>query len=292
LKGLVSQANVLARIGSLGGFYGVDLSAMQSALGALGPALAHHAMVTIPATFDRVEVTTRVARDRLDALCNLDQLRRLGKLVPDARELDLEIDSAGTMTVRALGTRHVAADSELLANFGVGTLALDTLRDCAAHLGPPFAIADREQLTGRDWLFGFAQRNASDSDRATARMQLLTVARKLGATAPQCNLVDGLHDSLAKDRDSYAVLAISPEQTTLQLAVRWQNVRWETVIRMMLGFHPKSDAGKKLGELAGAADAEHAAAIELTLGPTEPPAMRVAVTLTLTGAGAAPASAR
>jgi hypothetical protein len=288
LKGLVSQANVLARIGSLGGFYGVDLSAMQSALGTLGPELVHHAMVTVPATFDHVAVTTRVARDRLDPLCNLDQLRRLGKLVPEARELDVEIDSSGTITVRALGSRYVPADSELLANFGVGTLALDSLRDCAAHLGAPLAIADREQLDGHDWMFVFGQRNATDSDRATARAQLLTVARKLGATAPQCNLVDGLHDALARDRDSYATLAISPEHTTPELTVRWQDVRWETVIRMMLGFHPKSDAGKKLGELAGAFDAEQAAAIELALGPIEPPAMRVAVTLA--GAAAAPAS--
>jgi hypothetical protein len=279
VKGLVSQANVLARIGSLGGFYGIDLSAMQSALGLLGPELAQHAQVMIPATFDRVAVTTRVARSRLDDVCNLDQMRRIGKLIPGVREVDLEIDSAGSTMVRALGSRYVPADSELLANFGVGTLALDSLRDCAAHLGAPLAIADREQLSGHDWMFVFGQSNATDGDRATARAQLLTVARKLGATGPQCNLVDGLHDMLAKDRDSYATLAISPEQTTLQFSVRWQDVRWETVIRMMLGFHPKSDAGKQLGELAGAFDAEHAAAIELALGTAEPPAMRVAVTL-------------
>jgi hypothetical protein len=278
LKGLVSQASVLARIGSLGGFFGIDLAAMQSALGSLGPELAQHVEVSVPATFDRVAVTTRVARPRLDELSNLDQMRRLGKLIPEVREVDVEVDSAGATTVRALGSRRIAADSELLASLGVGTLALDSLRDCAAHLGTPLAIADREQLVGHDWMFVFGQHNATDSDRATARAQLLTVARKLGATGPQCNLVDGLHDALAKDRDSYATLGISPEHTTLQLVVRYQAVRWETVIRMMLGFHPKTDAAKKLGELAGAFDAEQASAIELQLGPTEPPAMRVAVT--------------
>jgi hypothetical protein len=278
VKGLVSQANVVARIASLGGFYGIDLAAMQSALGTLAPELVEHAMVTIPATFDRVAVTTRVARARLDGLCERDQLRRMSKLAAEARDLDFEIDSTAATTIRAIGSRFVAADAEQLASFGVGTLALDTLRDCAAHLGTPLAIADRVHAGTPEWLMYFGQRNTTDGDRAATRAQLLTVARKLGATGPQCNLIDGLHDALAKDRDSYATLTISPEHTTLALSVRWQDVRWETAIRMMLGFHPNSDAGKKLGELAGAFDAEQAAAIELGLGPTEPPAMRVAVT--------------
>jgi hypothetical protein len=280
VKGLASQANVLARIGALGGFYDVELDSLDELLGTLGPELAHGATVTVPVTFDRIAVTARIARDRLDGVVDREQLRRLGKLAPDAREVEIEVETAApelTRTVFVPGSRDVASDCEQLTRFGVGTLALDSVRDCAAHLGIPFALSDRARRGTQEWLLHFALRNRSDAERATTRAQVLTVARKLAATAPQCNLIDGLHDMLAKDRDSYATLVISPELTSPRLVVRWQYVRWKTVIRMALGFRPKSDAGKKLGELSGAFDAEEAAAIELVLGPAEPPVMSVAV---------------
>jgi hypothetical protein len=46
---------------------------------------------------------------------------------------------------------------------------------------------------------------------------------------------------------------------------------------MAIGFQPHVDAGAKLGELSGAFDAEQVHALELVLGPEEPPVMRVAV---------------
>ena len=281
MKGLVSQANILARIGALGGIYDVDTTALHQVLATLGPELSRATTVTVPITFDRLAVATQVTRERLADLVSRDQLRRLGKLAPDARHVELEIEADGSQlvrTVRASGRRSLAADCELLAGFGVGTLALDSLRDCAAHFGIADGISERWRRGGPEWLLHFARDNRNDEARATTRAQILTVARKLAATPPQCNLIDGLHDMLAKDRDSFATLEISPDQTSLQLAVRWQQLRWETVVRMAIGFQPKLDAGSKLGELSGAFDAEQAAALELVLGPQEPPVMRVSVT--------------
>lgn len=284
MKGLAQQGTALARIASLAGFYDIDLAPVAELLAKLGPELAETTVVGVPVTFDRLAIFARVERTRLDELLGREQLQRVdklvGKLVVDARpvELEIEVGAAGVAyTVRAFGNRSVAADSELLASFGVGTLALDSLRDCVAHLGIPFSIADRTRGSARQWSFQFAHRNETDAQRADTRARILAVARELGATRPQCNLVDGLHDTLAKERDSYTTLIVDPESTTLQLAVRWQHVRWETVIRMALGFRPKSDAGKKLGELSGAFDANDAEAIELLLGPSEPPELRVAV---------------
>jgi hypothetical protein len=278
--GLASQAEIIARIGALGGFYGVDLDPLHEVLATLGPRLARDAVITVPATFDRIAVATRISREQLADIIEPDQRRRLDRLDPDARDVELELETDGTTVTRSVRThrhRSIDADCEHLASLGVGTLAIDSLRDCAAHLGVPFALTDRAQPDNAEWLLHFAHRNGSDAERATTRAQLLTVARKLAATAPQCNLVDGLHDMLAKDRDSYSALLVNPEQTSLQLSVRWQHVRWETVIRMALGFRPGSDAGQRLGELSGAFDAEQASSVELLLGPGEPPVMRVAV---------------
>lgn len=280
VNGLARQGTVLARIASLAGFYDIELAPAAELLAKLGPELSRGALVTVPVTFDRLAIDARVPRERLDELVDRDQLRRVDKLVGESHliELQVEVSAAGVgHRVRALGSRSIEQDCELLAGFGVGTLALDSLRDCAAHLGIPLSIADRARGGAPVWQLQFAHRNRSDAERATTRARVLAVARKLGATAPQCNLIDGLHDTLAKDRDSYSTLIVDPESTTLQLAVRWQHVRWETVIRMAIGFRPNSDVGQKLGELSGAFNADEAEAIELLLGPSEPPELRVAV---------------
>ena len=278
---LAAQANVLARIAALGGMYGIELGEIDQALAVLGPELANEVIVTVPSSFDRIAVATRVAHERVAALVDRDQLRRFELLAAGTPTLELELaaGSGGAVTtLRATGSRDIASDCEVLGAMGIARPVLDSLRHCAAQLGSPTAIAEKTDRNGHAWLVELAQDNATAADRAATRAQLTAVARELAATEPQCNLVDRLHDVLAKDRDSHATLAVLPDRPCLELAVRWHHVRWETVIRMMLGFHPGSDAGKQAGEIAGAFDADEAFAIELVLGPSEPPRMIVAVT--------------
>jgi hypothetical protein len=278
--GLISQANVIARIGALGGFYGIDLSAMHAAIGTLGPQLAQGTLVTVPVTFDRLAFTTRVGREQLDGVADADQLQRVDRLTAGTRTLELELEAGGVQlarTVRIDGGRDVAADLGRLASFGVGAGAIATLRQCATELGAPSAVADRAQGGAAAWRLHFRHPNGSVEERTAARERILAVARKLGATAAQCNLVGGVHELMAKDRDSYSTLLVGAGDETPRLAVRWQQVRWESAIRMALGFAPGVDVGSKLGELSGAFDAELTHAVELVLGPEEPPAMRVAV---------------
>jgi hypothetical protein len=275
--GLISQANVIARVGALAGFYGVELDPLNDALGSLAPRLARGALVTVPITFDRIAISTRVEREDLESILEADQLMRIDKLTAGTRPLELELE-AGPRTARTLrvdGSRDLTVDLGRLAGYGVAASTLDTVRECGADLGVPDAISDRAEGGAHAWRFHFGHRNDGDSDRAKTRQRVLAVARKLGATPPQCNLVEGLHDMLAKDRDSYTALMVARD--AVRLAVRWQRVRWETAIRMAIGFQPQVDAGAKLGELSGAFDAEQVHALELVLGPEEPPVMRVAV---------------
>jgi hypothetical protein len=280
--GLISQANILARIGAIAGIYDIDISAMHAALGTLGPQLAQGTLVTLPITFDRLGVTTRVVREQLDQICDAAQLERIDRLVAPSHAYELELESGARPLARAVhvgGGRDLGADLSRLSAFGVDAATLDTLRTCASELGVPTAIVDRVESASASWHLEFRHSNETPEERASTRRRLAAVARTLAATAAQANLVEGVHDMLAKDRDSNAILYVAAEN--VRLAVRWRKVRWESAIRIALGFAPPTvDVGRKMGELSGAFAAEAAESVELVLGPTEPPLMRVAVAFT------------
>ncbi len=278
--GLISQATTIARLGAIGGFYGIESAALHAALGRLAPQLQRGVIVTVPMTFDSLAVRTRVAREDVHDIIGADQLRRIDLLAPGASRMELELETAGVglvTTLRVHGGRDVATDCTLLAQLGAGTAALAVLGDAAAALGAPVSIADRAELGALAWLLEFRHANASEAERDRTRERISRAATLLGATAAQLSLVDSIHDMLAGDRDSESAVLLDADEPAPRLAVRWTHVRWETVIRMALGFHPGSDAGTKLGQLSGAFGAELAQSVELLLGPSEPPTMRVAV---------------
>ena len=283
MRAIRAQANVLARIGGLAGLYGVDLEPLYKPLSALGGALADRAMITVPHTFDRVAVTTRARRPTLVGAIEPAQLRRLDQLVPNVGDVDVELetDRGGVATmVRAPQVRPLAALSAELAALGASTAALEQLQRVGARLGSPAAIADRRDSTGAvSWTVFYKHGNDDDAEREATRARLLDAAEQLGVTVPQRSIIEGLHPVLAKEADSLALLTLGAEQTAPVLSVRWHLVRWETIIRMMLGFYPKTDAGTRLGELSGATGAEHAASMQVQFGPTEPPAMRIATSV-------------
>jgi hypothetical protein len=120
----------------------------------------------------------------------------------------------------------------------------------------------------------------NDGERAATRERVAAAGAALGVTQAQMNVATALHDSLAKDNDSYASVRVTKSGLSRELGITWGGVAWEHVVRMMLGFYPAADNAASLGKLSGAFDAQVAAAVELTLLPTEPPRMRVAATLT------------
>jgi hypothetical protein len=278
--GLISQANVLARIGALAGIYDIDISAMHAALGTLGPDLAQGTLVTVPITFDRLGVTTRVVREQLDQICDATQLERIDRLAAPSHAYELELESGGPLLARTVhigGGRDIEADLTQLSAFGVERATVETLRACTSELGMPRAIADRDEKVASSWRFEVRHPNSTPGERDITRRRLAAVARMLSVTTAQMNLVEGVHDMLAKDRDSDSVLFIGADGAPPRLAVRWRRVRWESAIRIALNFAPTVDVGRKMGELSGAFAAEAAESVELVLGPKEPPLMRVTV---------------
>lgn len=276
--GLISQANVLARIGAIAGIYDIDISAMHDSLGTLGPELANGTLVTVPITFDRLALTTRVERAQLEQICDATQLERVDRLATASHVLELELEAGGPQLARTVhigGGRDFSADLSRLSAFGVDRETIETLRACTSELGVPRAVADRDEKVATSWQLELRHPNSTPAERATTRRRLAAVARTLSVTPAQCNLVDSVHDMLAKDRDSDSILFVGTDG--VRLAVRWRHVRWESAIRIALGFGPPVDVGRKLGELSGAFNAESADTVELVLGPTEPPLMRVAI---------------
>jgi len=76
----------------------------------------------------------------------------------------------------------------------------------------------------------------------------------------------------AAERETFAVVHL--RATGVQLAMTWGLVPWEHIVRVMLQLYA-GDAPTKLGMLAGVADGDVAATVEVTLDRREPPAMRV-----------------
>jgi hypothetical protein len=296
---LESQADVFGRIATLGAAYGIDASGLLDRLSPLAPELASFALVAVPGAFDRLIVTTPLARQgdslaraaRIAALGDPAQTGRLDALTDaGTRALHFEAETvpgdprAIAISLQAFGARALDRDLPRLAQFGVPAHATDALAAAAASLDAAYiGIADRaapppddSAEPERSWTLTFEHRA-----RDTAALgRVLATAEQLAATKAQRHVVEGLFATLAQDRETYAWLRVRPAGLDRALGIQWRGVAWEHAVRMMIGFYPNGSAPTKLGELAGAFGADAAAAVELVLGPSEPPRMRVATTLT------------
>lgn len=290
---------VFARITTLAAAYGIDAAALLDRLTAVAPEVSEEALITVPGTFDRIAVGTRIARgndgvDRvrvLSSTCDATQPARLEQLArAETRDLWVEIESvphdlqAFAITVSAYGKRVLSSDLGRLAGFGVpGELIkqLDELTTTLVGRDKLIGLADRADTAGaRTWTIQVAHRNADAQQRAATVSQIRSVATTLGVTEAQRNVVIGLHDTFAAGRDSYSWLRVREHKPGIELGVLWSDVAWEHVVNMMLSFYPNSGASIRLGELAGAFGADAAAGVELELGSTSLPGMRISVTLT------------
>lgn len=282
-------SSVFGRIATLGASYRIDTRPLLDKLALLAPEVAAYVMVAVPHTFDRVAVSTPIKRgadviDRVRVLADAAdpaQLARFDQLASsDTRDLYAELEHGPdgfVFSLQAFGNRHLDTDLARLADAGAATAGV---REVAAMLGAEeqlVGVVDRSDAT---WALHVRQRNGSDAERAATRRRVAAAGAALGVTNAQINAVTALHDTFAKDHDSYAFLRLGKGGLSHELGITWGGVAWEHVVRMMLGFYPGAVTAARLGELSGAFDAQVAAAVELTLLPTEPPRMRVAATLT------------
>jgi hypothetical protein len=284
MKRPLAHAKVLARIGGLAGLYQIDLDDMYQSLSVLGDELSRRVLVTVPHTFDRIAITTRASRERAAEVVAATQLARFNQLAPGATELEIELETGGesvTRTLRGGHNRPVDALAPTLQALGVPSLGIDRVTQAGERLGGVVHdLADRfDSDSSSRWTLHYRYRNDDDAVRADTERRIMAVAEALAVTKPQKSIIEGLHGVLAAGADSQALLSIGVDESVPVLSLRWIHVPFETVIRMMLGFYPKLDAGRRLGELAGALAASRTTAMELQFGVTEPPAMRIAVAL-------------
>lgn len=286
---------VFGRLATLAGVYRLDLSGLLDRLAALAPELAQEAIASVPATFDRIGVGTNVRRgndgiDRVRVLagvCDREQPDRLAALFgAETRELAVELESmphdpqAFALAVTGYGKRSLASDLAHLARFGVDVAQLEPVATQLVGADRLIGLTDRADTTGaRAWTIHVAHRNGDDAQHASTREQIGNVAAVLGVGTPQRNLVAGLHDALAGGRDSYSWLRVRAARPGVQVGVLWANVGWEDVVNIAKALFPKGVSSRRLGELAGALDASAAAGVELELTHSDPPAMRVLVTV-------------
>jgi uncharacterized protein YbjQ (UPF0145 family) len=294
---LDSSISAFGRVATLAGAYRLDLTAFLDRLAALAPELGRDAIITVPSTFDRVGVATKITRgndgiDRVRVLartCDAEQPDRLARLFgAETHELVVELESmphdpqAFALIVTGYGKRSLSADLAELATFGLGgeLARLEELATALVGADKLIGLSDRADTTGaRAWTIHVAHRNGDDAQRAATRERIGAVAATLGIGAPQRNLVAGLHDALNDGRDSYSWLRVRPEVPGARLGMLWAGVRWEDVVNIATTLYPRSGCSARLGELAGAFGAGAAAGVELELTTVDPPSMRVLVTL-------------
>lgn len=288
MKAPLAQATTVARIGALGMSYGIDAMPLLEKFAPFSDELTRNLRIAVPHAFDRIAVGTRIATsgdglERLRVMCGADIAAVASELAGTARKdlgLELELTTTGAIEVAlyALGARDVEADLAAMARLGASATAIDTTRPMIAALGGELAgLSARSYADTRGWALRLVQHNATPDETTATCARITTVGEQLGATLAQRNLIGNIHDMLAKGAPTSATLRASSDRLERELTVGWPAVSWNSLVRIMTNLYPKADAGNRLGELAGVFDAIETAALELVLGPSEPPGLRIAV---------------
>lgn len=279
----------LGRLATLGGAYGIALEDIADRLGAFAQELGELAIVTVPTSFDRVAVATRIAVEalaRVDGASPDDRQRHRLQILSRERtrdvyvELETLAEAQFAMRVQAIGPRDLAFDLRQLVGFGLQPARAEELGALAVELGGTHAgVSDRVTSTGEHtWTLHAMHVNSDEDARTAARSRIAAVASRLG-TGPQQRLVDKIYDSLAGDRATETWLTVGGAGA-VSCSVVWTALPWEAAIQVAIGLHPQSDAGRRLGEMAGALESDVVAALELELGPAEPPRIRISASCT------------
>jgi hypothetical protein len=241
----------LGRIVSLGNLLGIKTSSLIGRLTPVAAECGEHLVVTIPHGFDAIAVTTRVTRAKARARCGpwLDALA--------GDELELEL-AGGSITARS--------DEAALPPGGF---------ELVHALGDELVVVGWD---GATWTYVIEQPNADDAACAATIERIDRVAETVGVTAAQRRVAAGLHRNLARSTPSRASLRFRAGQVQPFVGVSWDRVEWQPIQSMISGFYPDHGAIGQLPRIARACEVEDAS-VELVLGPTDPPAVRISLRL-------------
>jgi hypothetical protein len=241
----------LGRVSQLGGLLGIKSGPLLARITPLAGECSEDLVATIPHSFDALAVTVNVGRETARSICGawLDAL-------PGDR-LALELDAA---------TASAQSDEA----------ALPTDAPALVHqLGDELAALRWDGMT---WTYVIAQPNADAAESEATIARIDKVAATLGGTEPQRRIAATLHGSLARGMVTRAWVRARAGSVEPQVGLAWDRVEWLPIKHMVTGFYPELGAATKIDRLSRAMEVDHAT-VELVLGPTDPPAMRISVRL-------------
>ncbi|MBA3462395.1 MAG: hypothetical protein H0T46_20705 [Deltaproteobacteria bacterium] len=241
----------LGRIASLGNLLGVNTARLLGRLTPLATYCGKDLVVTMSHGFDALSATTTVPRDTARTLCGpwLDALA--------GDQLSLQLD-ASSITAYSDEAALPDAAPEVVRQLG-GELA---------SLG----------YDGTTWTYVLEHSNSDDTLLAGTLARMDAVADKLGVTMPQRLIATKLHRSLSRGAPTRTSVRVKGNTVAPQLAISWDRVEWQPVGSMLGGFHPQQGAIGQLPRIARTCEVEEAT-VDLILGPSDPPAMRIAMRL-------------
>jgi len=283
-----AQLTVARDAALLGTTCKVEVAGLLARIDALRDEFAEWATLSLPHGFDRIAAGTRVGIDRLRAVCDAEQAERVALLAGEhGRTVGVEIETvpgkvpAFTIRVQVGGTRVLAADLAHLAAFGVQAPVCDAAREAVRALGAEQLVSITDQVAvdgARSWELRVAQTNHTAQLSAATRARIDLLAASVGVTAAQRRVAGGLHDSLAREQLTHAWIRIGQRTIAPVVGLVWDRVEWQPIQRMLAGFHPAGDPVARIAQLARVTDVE-LATVELVLGPSDPPAMRILVSV-------------
>lgn len=233
----------LQPIHTVGNLLGVKTSSLIAKLTMFTSECAEYLALTVPHGLDGLTATTRMSRARAQELCG----RWLDALPGDELEVEVSADGA------------TARSDE--AALPAGAPALVSALGELAALG----------YNGSVWQYVVEHDNA-DVDATAALLD--RIAGEVGVTAQQRKVAGGLHRSLARGGTTRAWLRGKGAALDRVLALAWDAVEWQPIQHMLGGFYPQLGVVSQIPRLQRAAEVD-SATVELVLGPTDPPALRI-----------------
>lgn len=262
---------IAARVGTAAATNGIEVTPLLAALQSFGASLARHTRVTMTGEADRLRVLFPVPRDPAGKAA-LAELAR-GAVVPEPspgayvelatipRKPELEVwlhDEGSPTWDRVVGL--VDDPSKL--------------RELFAMIEPGGPRGSSRRLGAKDALV----HGIVGGDRAVPVITKL--AEAVSIHPAQRKLIGNIHPLLAHGHDTLVALRIGELGNVVpEVRVVYRHVPLETVVRVVAPIRPGHDAGKAIGNLAGALQAKEAAMLTLVLRPEDPMRALIAIDL-------------
>lgn len=247
---------------------GLDAAKLGDVTGLFGDALADEAEVTIDPRGTRVSLAAPwphddEARARIASMLG-DRIRILEERGRTRPVIEIALDHT-TFEMAATSHGHAPLSDDIArAAVDLPSSARDALPQLAVLLADPARRqCDGVRSTPSTLVLHFRR-----TDEAGALASLLEVATQLGVTASQRKLVDDIYPIVGRNRTT--VLSLHAGEGGLAVETSWPDISWENIVRLTTGLYGKV-TGARVGSLAGATGAPHAAALHLLLGTSEPP---------------------